>query len=53
MRLILVKVIRRKCQSCDMDSSKLLHGFVKVVKYISRPLPNGTKMKFDLGVDFR
>ena len=35
-----------------MDSLKFLHGFVKVVKYISRPLPNGIKMKFDLDFDF-
>ena len=30
-----------------MDFSKLLHGIVKVVLYIYRPLPNKTKLKFD------
>ena len=29
------------------DLFKLLHGFVKVVLYISCPLPNKTKLKFD------
>ena len=33
-------------------SIPLLHSFVKVVIYISRPLPNKTKMKFDLDIDF-
>ena len=39
---------------CYVDLSKLLFGFVKVVKWIrqgaqcfSRPLPNKTKVKFD------
>ena len=35
------------CQSCYMDLSKLLNGFVKVGTCISRPLPNKTKLKFD------
>ena len=30
-----------------LDLSNLLHGFVKVVTCISRPLPNKTKLKFD------
>ena len=30
-----------------MDLLKLLRKFVKVVLYISRPLPNKTKLKFD------
>ena len=48
-----------------MDLSKLLHGFVNVATYllkllrgfvkvglcISRPLPNKTKLKFDLAKD--
>ena len=31
----------------SMDLIKLLHGFVKVVLCISRPLPNKIKPKFD------
>ena len=31
----------------SMDLIKLLHGFVKVVLCISRPLPNKTMLKFD------
>ena len=34
-----------------LDLSNLLHGFVKVVTCISRPLPNKTKLKF--GKDFK
>ena len=48
-----------KCMSLSfyMDLSKFLHGFVKllhefvkVVSSISRPLPNKTKLKFDVRV---
>ena len=35
------------CKNCCMDLSKLSHGFIKVVLYISCPLPNKTKVKFD------
>ena len=35
------------CQSYFMDLLWLLHGFVKVVICISRPLTNETKLKFD------
>ena len=35
------------CQSSYMDLFKLLHGFVKDVFYISLPLLNETKLKFD------
>ena len=33
--------------SCDMDLSKMIHGFVKGVPCISCPLLNKTKLKFD------
>ena len=49
-----VKVVRWISPSCEMDFSKLinwfyklLHEFVKVVLCIPRPLPNKTKLKFD------
>lgn len=42
-----VKVATWICQSCYMELLKLLHGFVKAVPYISRPLPNKTKLRFD------
>ena len=35
----------------SMDLIKLLHGFVKVVRCISRPLPNKIKLKFDQDVE--
>ena len=38
--------------SCYMDMLKLLHGFVKAVLCISRPLPNKTKLKFDQASKF-
>ena len=37
--------IREICQSFDIDLSKMLHGFAKVVLGISRPLPKKTKRK--------
>ena len=42
-----VKIYTHIFLSCYMNLSKLLRGFVKVVLYISRPLPNKTKLKFD------
>ena len=42
-----LKIITWICQSCFMDLFKLLHGLVKVVICISRPLPNKTKLKFN------
>ena len=49
-----VKVFRWISLSCEMDFSKLinwfyklLHEFVEVVLRIPRPLPNITKLKFD------
>ena len=35
-----LKIVTWICQSCYMDLFKLLHGLVKVVICISRPLPN-------------
>ena len=43
----LSKLINVFLMSCYMDLSKLLRGFVKVVLYISRPLPSKTKLKCD------
>ena len=37
-------------QNCYMDLLKLLHGIVKVVLCISRPLPNKTKLDQDFKV---
>ena len=34
-------------QSCYMDLSKFLYGFIKVVPCVSCPLPNKTRLKFD------
>ena len=42
-----LKIVTWICQSCYMDLFKLLHGLVKVVICISRPLPNKTKLKFN------
>ena len=42
-----LQVVTWICQSCYMDLLKLLHGFVKVVLFISQPLPSKTKLKFD------
>ena len=36
---VFVEIDTRICQSCYMDLSMLLHGFVKVVLCISRALP--------------
>ena len=30
-----------------LDFLKMIYGFVKVFLFISRPLPNNTKLKFD------
>ena len=46
----MLKVVTWIFQNCFMDLSKLLHGFVKVVSCISRPLPSKTKLKH--GQDF-
>ena len=35
----------------NMNLLKLLHGFVKAVKCISRPSPNKTKLKVDQGFE--
>ena len=41
-----IELNRWICQSCYMNLSELLHGFVIVI-CTSRPLPNKTKQKFD------
>ena len=45
--------LQHSCQCFDLESSKLHMdfvkiGFVKIVIFISRPLPNKTKPKLDL-----
>ena len=35
------------CKNCYLDLLRFLHGFVKDVLCISRPLPNKTKLKLD------
>ena len=42
-----LQVVTWICQSCFMDLFKFIHGHVKVVLCISRPLPKKTKLKFE------